>query len=128
VRPLVSIVDDDPSVREGVADLVETFGFKTQAFANAQEFLSAQVVSSTCCLIADMQMPGMSGLDLYDTLTSLGKAVPTVLITAFPNETIRKRAISAGVVCCLSKPFSDIDLLECIRSAVPDRSPSSTEP
>ena len=115
---LISIVDDDASAREGVTDLIETFGFGTRAFPGAEAFLKSDQVAQTACLIVDMQMPGMTGLALYNELVASGHAIPTVLITAFPDESVRRLALRAGIVCYLVKPFVEKNFIDCIRSAL----------
>jgi FixJ family two-component response regulator len=117
-NPVISIVDDDESVREGVLDLIKAMGFIAKAFERAEDFLKSNCIRSTSCLIADMRMPGMTGLELYKRLVETGSIIPTILITAFPDDRDRARALRAGVVCYLAKPFKDDDLLECVRSAL----------
>jgi FixJ family two-component response regulator len=116
---MVSIVDDDPAVCEGLMDLLSSMGFASEAFENAEAFLKSGLPDKTSCLIADMQMPGMSGLDLHDHLVRSGKIIPTILITAFPKDADRGRALGAGVKCYLAKPFSEIELLTCIKGLQP---------
>jgi FixJ family two-component response regulator len=115
--PLIAIVDDDVMVCEATKDLVETFGFNARTFTSAGEFLNSDCVSGTACLIADVQMPGMSGLQLHRKLIASGLRIPVIFITAFPDERLRKRAITAGAVCYLTKPFDGESLRSCIRSA-----------
>ena len=117
----VSIVDDDPSVREGILDLLSSLDFITEAFTRAEDFLKSSRLQTTFCLIADVQMPGMTGLELYNRLVSSGTAIPTILITAFPNEADRARALRDGVFCYLTKPVNEVELLACIRSAARHR-------
>jgi FixJ family two-component response regulator len=117
-KPLISIIDDDESVREAIKGLVKSMGYTVETVASAQEFLSSRRVRRTSCLITDMQMPGMTGLELYQHLSTSGKPIPTILITAYPDNGVRERALSAGVVGYLSKPFEEDDLLACIRSAL----------
>jgi FixJ family two-component response regulator len=117
-KPLISIVDDDQSIREAIKGLMRSLGYRVEAAASAQEFLSSRHVRSTSCLIADMQMPGMTGLELHRHLSASGKPIPTILITAYPDNGVRERALAAGVVGYLSKPFEEDDLLVCIRSAL----------
>ena len=116
--PLITIVDDDVMICEATKDLVETFGFNARTFTSAGEFLSSDCVSSTACLISDVQMPGMNGLQLHSKLLASGGRVPVIFITAFPDERVRKQALKAGAVCYLSKPFDGESLLSCIRSAL----------
>ncbi len=117
-KTMISIVDDDASVREGTMDLLNSIGFTTETFQHAGDFLQANRLRDTSCLIADVHLPGMSGLDLYDHLVGCGNFVPTILITAFPDEADRLRALQAGVYCYLAKPFSESELLTCIQSAL----------
>ena len=117
-KPLISIVDDDESMREAIKGLMKSLGYTVEAIASAQEFLDSRNVCRTSCLISDMQMPGMTGLELYQRLSTSGKRVPTILITAYPDDLVRERALSAGVVGYLSKPFEEDDLLACVRSAL----------
>jgi FixJ family two-component response regulator len=117
-KPLISIIDDDESMREAIKGLMRSLGYRVEAVASAQEFLSSRHIRRTSCLIADMQMPGMTGFELYQRLSTSGKPIPTVLITAYPNDGVRERALAAGVIGYLSKPFEEDDLLDCIRSAL----------
>ena len=117
-KPVISIVDDDESVREGMTDLVKSMGFIAEAFQRAEDFLKSSRLHSTSCLIADVQMPEMSGLELYEGLVKSGNRIPTILITAFPSDRDRALALRSGVACYLVKPFNDDDLLACIRSAL----------
>jgi FixJ family two-component response regulator len=118
---LISIVDDDESVREAMQGLMKSLGFSAEAFASAEEFLASDCLNRAACLITDMQMPGLTGLGLYDRLIAMGKRVPTILITAFPDERSRARALQAGVVSYLVKPFNESDLLASIRSVLEPR-------
>ena len=117
-KPLISIIDDDESMREAIRGLMRSLGYRVEAVASAQEFLSSRHVRRTSCLIADMQMPGMTGLELYQRLSTSEKPIPTILITAYPDDGVRERALSAGVIGYLSKPFEEDDLLACVRSAL----------
>jgi FixJ family two-component response regulator len=114
---VISIVDDDSSLRQAIAGLVRSMGFAAEAFRSAEEFVSSGGFRRTSCLIADMRMPGMSGLELRHHLVAAGAPVPTILITAFPDERDRARAKAAGVVCYLAKPVEETALLGCIQSA-----------
>ena len=116
--PLIAIVDDDVMICEATSDLVEAFGFKARTFRSAGEFLNSDCVSSTACLISDVQMPGMNGLQLHRKLITSGRHIPVIFITAFPDERVRKQALKAGAVCYLSKPFDGESLLSCIRAAL----------
>jgi FixJ family two-component response regulator len=115
---LISVIDDDESMREAIRGLMKSLGYTAEAFASAEEFLNSRQLSGTSCLIADVQMPGMTGLELHRHLMASGKAIPTILITAYPDDGVRERAVGAGVVCYLSKPFDADDLLACIRSSL----------
>jgi FixJ family two-component response regulator len=124
---VISIVDDDQSVRAGVADLLEAMGFTAETFRHADEFLQFNRLRATACLIADVRLPGMSGLDLYHHLLWSGRIVPTILITAFPDDEDRTRALRAGVHCYLAKPFKESELSACIHSALGYRRTRNTE-
>lgn len=115
---LVSVVDDDESVREALPDLIREFGFSAEAFASAQEFLGSEVVDETRCLVLDVAMPGMSGLDLQSELKYRGKEIPIVFITAQKDDAIRLRVLKSGAIECLSKPFSDSALLRALNAAL----------
>src|SRR5271155_1375954 len=120
-KPVISIVDDDASVREGAADLIKALGFNAEAFDGADDFLKSSRLHSTSCLIADVRMPGMTGFELHNHLVGSGNFIPTILITAFPDDRDRARALRAGVVCYLAKPFREDDLLACLQSALERR-------
>ena len=115
---VISIVDDDASVREGTKDLINAMGFVPKTFKSANEFLRSDALAETACLITDVRMPRVSGFELYDRLLKQGNNIPTILVTAFPNETDKARALKAGAICYLSKPFSETELMECVRSAL----------
>jgi FixJ family two-component response regulator len=115
--PLVSIVDDDESVRESLPDLLREFGFRAKAFSSAEAFLESGSLDETGCLILDVTMPGMSGPELQRQLTLSGQAIPIVYITAHGGESLRPRLLAGGAVECLSKPFSDTALREALNSA-----------
>ena len=117
-NPQISVVDDDESMREAMRGLMKSLGYTAQTFASAEEFLNSSQFSRTSCLIADVQMRGMTGLELHRHLVASGKAIPTILITAYPDETVRKRALEDGVVGYLSKPFDENELFACIRSSL----------
>lgn len=117
-KPLISVVDDDEAMREALRLLMKSLGYTADAFASAEDFLSSRQIPGTSCLIADVQMPGMTGLELYHHLVAAGKTIPTILITAYPDDSMRERALGDGVVCYLSKPFDENDLLACIHSSI----------
>jgi FixJ family two-component response regulator len=114
---MISIVDDDSSVREALKDLIRSMGFSVATFACAEDFLGSDVLAQTGCLITDMRMPGMSGLELHMRLRDKGTPVPMILITAFADEKEKARALQAGFVGYLTKPFNESELLGRIRSA-----------
>jgi FixJ family two-component response regulator len=116
--PLISIVDDDESIRESTEGLVRSLGYRAATFASAEEFLQSDSVDSTSCLITDVQMPGLSGIDLQRDLIARGIKMPTIFITAFPEEGARRRALTAGAFGYLGKPFSEDSLLKCLDSAL----------
>ena len=117
-RLLVSVVDDDESIRESLPDLLSEFGFAARAFSSAEAFLSSDCVEKTRCLILDVMMPGMTGLDLQQELTRRGQKIPVIFITARKEEAIRARAFKQGAVKFLNKPFSDTALLDALNAAL----------
>ena len=117
-RSLVSVVDDDESVRESLPDLLREFGFAARAFASAEEFLASDCVAHTNCLILDIAMPGMGGPALQRELSRRQWAIPIVFITANRDDSIRPRLLEAGAVDCLFKPFSETALLEALSVAL----------
>ncbi|WP_244485004.1 response regulator transcription factor [Bradyrhizobium tropiciagri] len=119
--PIISVVDDDVSVRTATARLLTSLGFSAYAFGSAQEFLLSPRLHETSCLIADVEMPGMSGVELQEYLTAHGHSTPMIFITAFPEHGIRDRLLRAGAVDFLSKPFDEPRLLECVERALARR-------
>jgi FixJ family two-component response regulator len=117
-RPLVSVVDDDESVRESLPDLLGEFGLAARAFSSPEEFLASDCIDRTKCLILDIAMPGMSGPDLQRELKLRGHAIPIIFLTASTDKAVRPRLLEHGAVECLFKPFSDTALLEAINSAL----------
>ncbi len=117
-RTLISIVEDDQLFRESMQKLVTLLGYTVEAFASAADFLRSPVVGKTDCMLADVQMPGMTGVELHKHLIEAGHAIPTILVTAYPNEAVRNRALKDGVVCYLPKPVDDDHLERCLRSAL----------
>ena len=112
--PVISIVDDDESVRTATAGLVRSLGFTAHTFASAEDFLRSKHVDETSCLIADVQMPGINGIELQSLVHAQGRRTPIVFITAFPEERIRVRAMRAGAIGFLSKPFDVAALIKCL--------------
>ena len=117
---LISIVDDDESMREATKGLVRSLGYHAATFSSAEEFLNSDLVNRTSCLITDMQMPGLSGADLQNRLISQGRCMPTIFVTAFPDEKIRARVLTAGAIGYLSKPFTEESLITCLDTALSD--------
>ncbi len=115
---LISIVEDDQLFRESLRELVTLLGYTVEAFPSAADFLASAAVGETDCLVADVQMPGMTGVRLHKHLIESGHAIPTILVTAYPNEAVRSRALKDGVVCYLPKPVDDDHLERCLRSAL----------
>ena len=117
-RNLIAVVDDDESVRRTTTRLIESFGFQGAAFESAELFLGSGQLRETLCLIVDLQMPGMNGLQLQSQLAAAGCRIPIIFITAYDDGESRRRALQAGAVAFLGKPFSDEELLETIHSAL----------
>lgn len=117
-RPLLSVVDDDEMLRESLPDLLRDFGFAARAFSSGQEFLSSGYVDKTSCLILDVAMPQMSGLDLQQELKRRGYAIPIIFITGQKDEEIRDQALKQGAVKFLYKPFDDIVLLDAVNETL----------
>jgi FixJ family two-component response regulator len=117
-RSLVSVVDDDESVRESLPDLLRQFGFAAEAFTSAEAFLASDVVGETSCLLLDVAMPGMSGPDLQQELRRRRQKIPIVFITAYGDGSVRARLLARGAVECLVKPFSEAALLDAVGAAL----------
>ena len=117
-RPLVAIVDDDKSTRDTTKDLLESAGLAAVTFASASLLLKSRRMKSISCLVADMRMPQMTGLELHQHLVGSNYAIPTILMTAHPDERVRAQAIKNNVVCYLTKPFAADELLACVRCAI----------
>ena len=121
-RNLISVVDDDESIRRTTTLLIESFGFRAAAFESAEKFLSSHDLNDASCLIVDVRMPGMNGLQLQSQLAAAGCLIPIIFITAYDDKESRRRAMQAGAVAFLGKPFSDELLLQTIRSTLrPDK-------
>ena len=116
--PLVAIIDDDESVRVTTDSLVRSLGYIVHTFASAEEFLRSNCLDDFSCVIADVQMPGMSGVQLQDQLRAQGYRVPFIFFTAFPDEKIRARALAAGAICYLTKPFDGDSLVLFLQAAL----------
>ena len=118
-RPqVISIVEDDEPFRESMRKLMTALGYATEAFPSAASFLASPRLAETACLVADVQMPGMTGVELHRHLLDAGYAIPTILVTAYPEESVRKRVLKDGVVCYLGKPVDDEHLERCLRRAL----------
>ena len=120
---LVSIVDDNQPFRESLRKLVMLFGYTVASFPSAADFLASPILPATGCLVTDVQMPGMSGVELHRHLVDSGHVIPTILVTAYPDDVTRNRALKDGVLCYLSKPVDDAHLERCLRSALESGKP-----
>jgi FixJ family two-component response regulator len=115
---LVSVVEDDQFFRESMQRLMRSLGYAVEAFPSAADFLGSPRLAETACLIADVHMPAMTGVELYRHLIDAGYAIPTILVTAYPNDVDRVRALNDGVVCYLRKPVDEKLLIRCLRAAL----------
>jgi FixJ family two-component response regulator len=115
---LVSVVEDDQFFRESLRRLMRSLGYSVEAFPSAADFLASPRLVETACLIADINMPSMTGLELHRHLVDAGYAIPTVLVTAYPDDDVRARALNEGVVCYLRKPVDEEHLMRCLRAAL----------
>jgi FixJ family two-component response regulator len=120
---LISIVEDDQPFRESMRKLLRSLGYTVEAFPSAADFLASPLLPQTACLVADVQMPGMTGLELQKKLVEAGYAIPTILVTAYPDDLGRARALNNGAVCYLSKPVDDEHLERCLRTALESGNP-----
>jgi len=115
---MISIIDDDPSVLEATDGLVRSLGYRAATFASAEDFLQSDRVDQTACLITDVQMPGLSGVELQSVLIARGNHTPMIFITAFMEEKTRRRALEAGAIGFLGKPFDEARLIEYLEAAL----------
>jgi FixJ family two-component response regulator len=115
---IIAIVDDDCIVREAMADLLQSLGYEVTTFESAEHFLESASLTETSCLITDLHMPGLDGLELQSRLIAQGNPTPVIFVTAFPEERFRKRAMNAGAVGFLSKPFAEDALINCVEAAL----------
>lgn len=115
---VISVIDDDASVRAATTNLLSSHGYMVHTFASAEDFLRSAQPDDSLCVVADVQMPGMSGLDLLSHVRGRGNDVPFIFITAFPDESVRARALKVGAICFLAKPFAGPVLVGCIESAL----------
>jgi FixJ family two-component response regulator len=120
----ISIVDDDQSFRDSMRRLLRSLNYAVAVFPSAAEFLASPELASTACLVADIQMPAMTGVELYEHLIETGHAIPTILVTGYPNDGVRQRMLTLGVECYLPKPLEEAVLIDCLRSAVSRRKAS----
>lgn len=116
--PVISIIDDDASVREATQSLVRSLGYRAEAYSSAEEYLQSDRVRDSSCLITDLHMPGMSGADLQDRLIAHGYRIPIIFMTAYFEERIRNQVMDAGAFGFLRKPFDDESLIECLNKAL----------
>jgi FixJ family two-component response regulator len=116
--PFIACVEDDLHVSEAIKGLLEAYGFVVEAFASAEDFLESDRLKAAACLITDVNLQGMSGLQLQDRLAAVGQSIPTVVITGFPDERVRAQALGAGAIGFLAKPIATEDLLTCVRAAM----------
>jgi FixJ family two-component response regulator len=122
---MISIVDDDQSMRDATLSLIRSLGHSAATFASAEEFLESGSLRKTACLIVDVQMPGMSGIDLQNHLIANGACPPMIFMTAFPDDQVQKRALGAGAIGFLTKPFSEDCLVACLQRALAHRRSSN---
>ena len=123
---MIAIIDDDPSVREATDELMKTLGYRAATFASAEDFLQSEQMNDASCLITDVQMPGLSGIELQSALIAQGISTPMIFVTAFPEERTRKRALEAGAIGFLSKPFDEERLIAHLETALQGRKPDDT--
>ncbi len=114
----ISVIDDDASVRAATNNLLSSHGYLVDAFASAEEFLQSVRLNNSSCVIADVQMSAMSGLDLLSYMRARGYNAPFIFITAFPDESVRARALKGGAICFLAKPFAGPALIRCVEAAL----------
>jgi FixJ family two-component response regulator len=119
--PLISVIEDDEPFRESMRKLMTSLGYAVETFPSAADFLASPLLGETACLVSDVQMPGMTGVELHRYLVEAGHRIPTILVTAYPEESARSRALKDGVVCYLCKPVDDEHLERCISSALKAR-------
>jgi FixJ family two-component response regulator len=117
-KPLVSVVEDDQFFRESMRRLMRSLGYSVESFPSAADFLASPRLAETDCLIADVHMPVMTGVELYRHLVDADHAIPTIFVTAYPNDADRIRALNDGAICYLRKPINEEDLKRCLRAAL----------
>jgi len=117
-RSLISIVDDDQSFSDSLRRLLKSLGYAVVVFPSGAQFLASHQLAATACLVADIHMPEMTGVELYEQMIARGHTIPTILVTAHPDDRLEKRMLELGVKCYLPKPLVEADLIDCLRSAV----------
>jgi FixJ family two-component response regulator len=117
-KRLVAVVEDDRFFRESMGRLMRSLGYTVEAFPSAADFLASPLLAETACLVADVHMPAMTGIELYRRLIGAGRAIPTILVTAYPNDVDQARALGDGVLCYLRKPVDEPHLVWCLRAAL----------
>jgi FixJ family two-component response regulator len=117
-RSLVSIVDDDQSFGDSMRRLLRSLDYSVAVFPSGAQFLASPQLAATACLVADIHMPEMTGVELYEHLIERGHAIPTILVTAYPDDQVKERMLNRGVECYLRKPLEEAALIDCLRSAV----------
>jgi FixJ family two-component response regulator len=120
-RSLVSVVEDDEFFRESMRRLMRSLGHRVEVFASAADFLASPRLGETTCLIADVNMPAMTGIELYRHLVDSGHAIPTILVTAYADDEVGSRALKDGVICYLRKPVDEKHLKRCLLAALSHR-------
>ena len=123
---MVAIVDDDEFFRDSMRKLVMLLGYPVESFPSGADLLASHILPETACVVADVQMPGMTGIELHKRLIRLGYAIPTILITAYPDPIVREQVLNDGVACYLGKPVDDRELERCLLTAL-KRSPSNEQ-
>jgi FixJ family two-component response regulator len=126
-QSLISIVDDDPSFRDSMRRLLKSLGYLVEVFPSAGDFLASPKLAVTACLVADVHMPALTGIELYKQLIDTGHAIPTILVTAYPDDTVQESMLTLGVECYLSKPLEEAHLISCLH-CVFARGKSTREP
>ena len=117
-QPQISVIDDDQSFRDSMRRLLKSLNYAVAVFPSAAEFLASPKFAATACLVADVHMPAMTGIELYQHLIERGHAIPTILITAYPDDGVQERVLTLGVECYLRKPLVEAILIDCLRSAL----------
>ena len=115
-QPLISIIDDDQSFRDSLRRLLRSLGYAVAAFPSAVAFLASPEIVATACLIADVHMPEITGVELHRQLINTRRAIPTILVTAFPDDAVEKQMLASGVECYLRKPLEEAHLIRCLRA------------